>query len=215
MDQVSRWLSLCKEHHDKCKPDVYDTLHSFRFRVVDVMKGCVMDAPLDCEYVALSYVWGNANQLRLTSNTLHALSQEGALHGCFQTATTVQDSIELCRGIGKRYLWVDSLCILQDDLDEKHGSLTHMSTVYESAVLTIIAASGSNADAGLPGVRHGTRNSIQHFERIDGLNLASTLEFPNLCAEESYKNSNGWKLQESALSKRFLVFTDHQVYFRC
>ena len=215
MDLVSRWLSLCKECHDGCKPNALDTLPSFRFRVVDVLKGCVVDAPPDCEYVALSYVWGNVNQLRLTSNTLHALSQDGALHGRFQAATTIQDAIELCRSMGIQYLWVDSLCILQEDLDEKNCSIMHMNTVYGCATLTIIAASGSNANAGLPGVRHGARNSIQHFESVDGLNLASTLQFPTWCAELSHWNSRGWTLQESTLSKRLLVFTTHQVYFRC
>jgi len=55
--------------------------------------------------------------------------------------------------MGERYLWVDALCIIQDDSMDKEWQIARMGSIYSSAVFTIVAACGVDADAGLPGVR--------------------------------------------------------------
>ena len=52
---------------------------------------------------------------------------------------------------------MDALCIKQDDKEDKKKQITNMSSIYGAAVLTIVAGAGSSVNAGLPGVRLGTR----------------------------------------------------------
>lgn len=70
---------------------------------------------------------------------------------------TIQDAIELVRKLGVRYLWVDVLCLVQNDPDDTARGVKVMDEIYERSWLTIVAASGHSANAGLPGVREGSR----------------------------------------------------------
>jgi hypothetical protein len=65
---------------------------------------------------------------------------------------TFKDATELTRLIGEDYIWIDALCIMQDDVEERTNTLQAMHRIYEEAVMIIVAASGENADAGLPGL---------------------------------------------------------------
>lgn len=120
------------------------------------------------------------------------------------------------RQIDLRYLWVDALCIVQDSEKDKHKQIDRMDGIYSSALLTIVAASGKHADDGLAGISRARKIS-QRVELVDGLMFA--LPLPDHMSLESdrslFWNSRGWTYQEKVLSKRLLVFTDYQVYFKC
>ena len=96
---------------------------------------------------------------------------------------TISNSIEATGMIGARYLWVDSLCILQDDEEEKLAQIQKMDKIYTNSLLTIVAASGTHADAGLwnpnsNGVRVGQiQKEVHGLNFISaGLNLRETFE---------------------------------------
>ena len=72
-------------------------------------------------------------------------------------AQTILDAIELTQNIQKEYIRADSLCIVQDDPEEKHGQIGAMDQVYGNAVLIIIATGGENAHSGLAGIRPSSR----------------------------------------------------------
>ncbi|KAF4631732.1 hypothetical protein G7Y89_g6392 [Cudoniella acicularis] len=77
--------------------------------------------------------------------------------------------------LGLRYLWVDSLCIIQDD-DETHDrQISQMDRIFHSASFTIVAAHGSNAHAGLPGIRPNSRKRYQLVETVAGIELGNRL----------------------------------------
>jgi hypothetical protein len=80
-----------------------------------------------------------------------------------QLPAAIVDAIALVADIGERYLWVDSLCIVQDDGDHKQAAINQMNLIYQNALLTIIAAEGTDANAGLPGV--GGRPCSQQQQR--------------------------------------------------
>ena len=73
--------------------------------------------------------------------------------------------------LGYDYLWVDSICLSQKDLDNPSTLTEAMNSIYECAYLTIIAAAGKDAEAGLPGVRPNSRDVRQHLESVDGMRL--------------------------------------------
>ncbi|KAI7785044.1 HET-domain-containing protein [Diaporthe eres] len=132
-----------------------------RFRLIDVIEGRLVDKTEPCEYIALSYVWGQAASFGLCTNnenlsTLYQPSSLDKSHTQHRVSKrlpkTIADANSLCRFIGQRYLWVDSLCIVQDDPDEKRRLIHGMNSVYENADLTLVALSGVDADAGLAGI---------------------------------------------------------------
>jgi len=93
----------------------------------------------------------------LTANVVE-LQQPGSLATKSQPLPqTIEDALELASMLDLEYVWVDALCIIQDDPEDQGYQIGKMATIYSSAFLTIIAASGSHSDAGLPGLRPHTR----------------------------------------------------------
>jgi hypothetical protein len=85
---------------------------------------------------------------------------EKCLHSCVLPGT-IRDAITVAQELGERYLWVDSLCIQQDDVSEQKVQISLMDWVYGHAALTIVAADAPNADTGLKGVQEGSRKLAQ------------------------------------------------------
>ena len=100
--------------------------------------------------------------------------------------------MEACRRIGCRYLWVDALCIVQDDPDDVREQITLMCDIYSGALSTIIAAWGDNADAGLPGVSPDTPREPQMVANFDGLGMVEVLPLLRDVRDGSTWMSRAW-----------------------
>ncbi|KAJ9657261.1 hypothetical protein H2201_008242 [Coniosporium apollinis] len=123
------------------------------------------------------------------------------------------DAMVICNELRIPYLWVDALCIRQDDETDKAALIQMMDNIYSSAVLTIVAASGGSADAGLPGV--SLPRVPQHATRINGVDLLTTGPWFLTSQEECVWNKRGWTFQEKMLSRRLLVFDKTQCFYHC
>jgi hypothetical protein len=92
-------------------------------------------------YIALSYCWPKKVYLTLIKENCDALFAPGAL---FDKMTdfpgAVQDTICCAKEFKVRYLWVDALCIIQDDMDQKGDQSRPMDRVYNCALLTLVCA---------------------------------------------------------------------------
>ncbi|KAI1123654.1 heterokaryon incompatibility protein-domain-containing protein [Nemania abortiva] len=127
---------------------------------------------------------------------------------------TIRDTINLVDDLGKRYLWIDSLCIIQDDLADKREYLPMMGDIYNAAMFVIMAAV-ENAHSGLPGSGNHKRQFPRMTERIRGIDF--TIGQPQLrehLATTTW-NLRGWTYQEANLARRALVITNFQVYWSC
>jgi hypothetical protein len=121
--------------------------------------------------------------------------------------------------LSERFLWVDSICIVQDDAADKLEYIPRMDSIYGRASLTIIDAAGSDAHGGLPGIQSASRFQEQTPFQIKGVTLVQTLDpisihGPSYMSESKW-NARGWTFQEGILSTRALVFTPEQVYWQC
>ncbi|TAQ91312.1 hypothetical protein B7494_g294 [Chlorociboria aeruginascens] len=211
---VKSWLDLCHGcHSDDCASGQSTAPRQFDFRVIDVVHERIVSAPDNCTYVALSYVWGDAKQVMNKESIRSTLTTPGGMRS-LEIPRTIQDAIGLCRELGKDYLWVDALCIHQDDGVDVKSQIANMDQVYSCADITIIAAAGDHCNTGLPGF-NGSRNFIQHAANIGGTRFITTQRSPTSTAAKSKWNTRGWTFQENLLSKRLLVFTDMEVFFRC
>ncbi|KAH9221870.1 heterokaryon incompatibility protein-domain-containing protein, partial [Leptodontidium sp. 2 PMI_412] len=198
------WIDFCRLNHSgDCVPTALIGISSFR--VINCTTQSVINAPQNCQFVALSYVWGRSdlsNQDRKSgAPSLHAAPK------------VIADSIEVTRLLGFQYLWVDRYCINQSDTYEKHDQICRMDAIYASAQLTIIAA-GDDPDMGLPGV-NGTLRNPQPIYQVRDYTLVSSLTAASASLHQTAWASRGWTYQEGLLSKRRLLFLSDQVYFEC
>lgn len=135
----------------------------------------------------------------------------------------IQDTIILVKSLGIRYLWVDSICILQDDAQSWRLNASVMNLVYGNADLTICAADGDGATTGLkaftqPSVhaRHARQFTADYKLSPEREALRLMLSYPSeTYVKRSRWNERAWTFQERLLSKRCLIFTESRVYYQC
>jgi hypothetical protein len=188
-----------------------------RVRLIDVEEGRLITATTACPYAALSYVWGGPQAVTLTKKAGDHLAEPGAItpeHP--QLGRTITDALRLCKMINYRYLWVDALCICQDDPEDVVMQVAQMDRIYQSAALTIVQASANSETSvrtPLRGLLAGSREIRQEQVVVQHEKVLFTQRPPLAGAIQHSKwNTRGWTLQERFLSRRLLYFTDHQVF---
>lgn len=150
----------------------------------------------------------------LTTANQADLSKPGALQSeCRAVPKTVSDAMTVTRSFGIRYLWVDALCILQDHAFDKSSEIDKMHQIYQSAALTIIAASDHDAHSGL--LNMDISSSDENAEFVAGQRFV--LDIPEMrdVTEFSTWFTRGWTLQELLCSRRVLFFTSRRTYYNC
>jgi hypothetical protein len=215
---VAKWLQHCESTHKQCSTIVHDATHivSVPQYVVDVVDMRIKEVEGErLRYLALSYVWGGTNSLQLLKSNLADLNTPYSLQDRLtHLSKVVKDAIIFTREIGERFLWVDSLCICQDDASTKHGQISAMNSIYAKATLTLVALEG-DASYGLPGVEPYASPRHQQVETVHGIRIVTVMPDINEIECGSVWRSRAWTYQEEQFSRRLLFFTEHQVYFRC
>jgi hypothetical protein len=108
-------------------------------------------------YAALSHCWGGPQQGQTTRATLKAWTGGIPISDLPQT---ILDAVIVTRKLGLHFLWVDSLCIIQDDPEDQGMEISRMSQIYRQAYVTIVAASATNCNEGFLHVRSPSSASI-------------------------------------------------------
>ncbi|KAF2188139.1 HET-domain-containing protein, partial [Zopfia rhizophila CBS 207.26] len=215
MKEVEKWLHDCSCNHLACS-QVKDKDTPLDIFLIDVVNRQIVPKRSDCQYLALSYVWGGACTFHLTKPRLKELQEQGALLRHINAIPQViRDAMRFTDQINVQYLWVDSLCIIQDDPIHRDPQITHMNVIYRHAFATIINISGQNAESRLPGVSLGSRSTLKPIKMRKGVELQAIAPSLDLAILSSTYESRAWTYQERMLSSRCLYFTDWQVYFQC
>ncbi|KAF4627891.1 hypothetical protein G7Y89_g10261 [Cudoniella acicularis] len=220
--KLRRWKSTCDTRHGSHKDGRYklDSLSlvppAF---LVDTWNQCLAPAHPSTSYIALSYLWGPTTFFTSLKHTLESLQKLGALseEGFLRIPRTIRDAMALVKLLGERYLWVDSLCIPQDDAQKKHDEIKNMATIYANASLTIIASQGQDVNFGLRGLK-GISQSRNFCEKTFELNGSSQIvchRQADIQLEDSLWMRRGWTFQEYLFSSRALVFVDDTVFWKC
>ncbi|KAK3689764.1 heterokaryon incompatibility protein-domain-containing protein [Podospora appendiculata] len=203
---VRGWLEECDASHSGlCIAGPAGVGTSVPIRCIDCLTRRIGQISAADEYFALSYVWGTTpigdppDPDRLPS------------HG---VARVIEDAILAVLALGKRYLWVDRYCVDQRNHDIKNIQIKEMDRVYAGAYATLIAAAGSDADFGLPGVGQARRKRQPSTIGITH-ELFSSLPPLSVALRETAWVTRGWTYQEVMLSRRCVFFTEYQVYFAC
>ena len=101
------------------------------------------------EYVALSHCWGGEGSRRPPKTVAENLESRKTAIPMSELPPTFRDAVQLTRFLGFRYLWIDSLCIIQGDVADWERESVRMVDVYLRATLTIAADGAADCDGGL------------------------------------------------------------------
>jgi len=219
--RYQKWLANCVDCHAiACSSSSQDTTmedaSGLRLRLIDLNARCVVNAPDGgARYAALSYVWGTAKQLKLVAGNYQQLtSVDGLSNERDDVPKTIRDAMCIAKNLSFAYLWVDALCIKQDDAADQAHQIEQMDKVYGFAHLTIVST-GTDSDSEVPGLHSPRTTPNQATCRIGNLELISSLPTLSQALSASVWDHRGWTLQEKALSRRLLIFTPSQVYWHC
>ncbi|KAH6884837.1 heterokaryon incompatibility protein-domain-containing protein, partial [Thelonectria olida] len=191
-----------------------------------------------CEYVALSHRWGTTKPASTMRGNLQSRMAGFAIE---TLPATFRDAVITAYRLGHEFIWIDSLCIVQDGQHEWQSECPRMSSIYQSAVLTIAAPAAEDSTAGFLHSRETLTDSkyspcpIQY--RTEGGKPQGTLTiwYPrchpepapperhlkrnprDVLAEQpsSVLDNRGWVMQERILSRRTLYFGSFQMHFEC
>ena len=231
---ANEWIQRCIEEHPRCPVPNLSLLPT---RVLDV--GCAFDgservkihvaADTRGHYVALSYCWGMPRQpVETTKATLHSYIHSGITTSSLPP--TIEDAVQVTRKLGIRYLWVDSLCIVQDDREDKTREISQMRRIYSNAYCTISAANVSKVIESFLQARptHGSHVFTLPYICPDGKIGTMTLgqdvklrDNPGWSVMQFYDpyaepiNRRAWTLEEKLLSPRILIYAAKSLRWLC
>lgn len=184
-------------------------------------------------YAGLSYCWGSgeaaAKQLKTTKDTLDEHCTSTSMEKLPQT---IADSVQVCRAIGIRFLWIDALCIIQGDDEDWSKESFQMSLIYENSYVTLCIGQGDSCSSGFlqknyspvsvrlkfrsrinPSISghftlrmlHPPAKTLRRWTRARG-KYGHTVESPGEVDLESAWATRGWTFQEDQLAPRKIFF---------
>ncbi|EJT72146.1 hypothetical protein GGTG_09013 [Gaeumannomyces tritici R3-111a-1] len=244
---LRNWLRLCDERHPSCGSSCHggsqqsrDSLPTRVIDVGDVRSGeqqqqqqqqqqptrllrlvRTEDLPDPrIRYVALSHCWGRPTDAERRRNGTFKDNVEERRRGIDydKLGKTFQDAVTVTRALGQRYLWVDSLCIVQDDDDDWKRESGRMETVFSSAYCVIAATAAGGTSVGFlrrPPTTRTVRTVVFPTPSGPPLYLCESVDDFGRDVEDAALSHRGWVLQERALARRTIHFSAGQTYFEC
>jgi hypothetical protein len=173
-------------------------------------------------YVALSHCWGIPGNWRTMQANYSLLQSEIPFPGLPQT---FRDAVHVTRGLGIRYLWIDSFCIIQDNKEDWEVESSNMAAIYANAYLVIGADKSEDSKKGFLGGYPGARSEcIATVENSDGSSSKLYARIHDIHGEvcspfsqwqPSPLRTRGWALQEQVLATRMVHFTEKELHWEC
>ena len=175
-------------------------------------------------YICLSYCWGTEQPLKLLKDVITGFYSEIPWN---DLPVTFQDVIAVARKLGISYLWVDSLCIIQDDVEDFRHEASEMASVYGQAWLVITASKSKSLRDGLfskpsppiCSVPFGSSATEEAgnalFARKVPVHLPSRLSHQNKEGPSFPTLERAWIFQERMLATRVLHFGPDELAWEC
>jgi hypothetical protein len=220
------WLHTCLTRHADCALSNRDPAPILPTRIIDVgVKGDEREARLCVSngqrglYCALSYRWNPADTFISTRRNLEMSMMSLPTEAL---PPTIRDAIVVTRALGVRYLWVDAICILQDDHQDWNHEAESMASVYRNALFTIAAVDGRADGGGIFRARHFIPRPWRRESSPDDMPGYFDYNHPFFLYSEKSRSrplgeldTRGWCLQEQILSPRVLSYADGELFWDC
>ncbi|TID27527.1 homodimeric type dihydroorotase [Venturia nashicola] len=234
LKRMQMWVEFCAEHHSKCHPgethlpsrvlDLADpSLDNDTIRLVEP------PSETNAHYASLSHCWGKSQQFTSTKATMSQRMTGIEVAGM---PKTFRDAITIARHLGIRYLWIDSLCICQDDGADWERESAKMAGIYMNSYLNLAATRAADDAEGFLGARD-VRVHVPLEVTLPAQNgsdkdaISGTIHLFNVplhlaafsrsyvIDEEAPLSQRGWVVQERFLAPRTLYFGSSQISFEC
>ncbi|KAH8810746.1 heterokaryon incompatibility protein-domain-containing protein [Xylogone sp. PMI_703] len=208
------WLNECTSSHEKCNA-IQQGFRPTRLLDLDTEDDAsiklVITASLDTcpNYTTLSYCWGGKGDFKLLQSNLQQFLKSISIS---ELPKTIQDAIKVTRSLNFRYLWVDSLCIIQDSLEDWSRESITMKDVYGNCILNIAAQGAKDCEEGIFSHRDPlVSKPCRLFEDPERGELFVYPDDWNKNVHydpwsDSPLNKRGWVIQELLLPSRTLYF---------
>lgn len=218
------WIEDCDSNHDECKPLKPDS-KCLPTRLLDVGSDSLvhllvtkegdLNTHLNPRYMALSHPWGSSQEhdhfCTTPGNLDHRLTHGIALD---QLPATFKHAVQVARSLNTQYLWIDSLCIVQGDGGDFDIEAKKMEAIFSSAYFVIAASRASGTSSGFLEPRPA-RKFIRFDEASGPIYVCEDIDDFQRDVVEGDLNKRGWVLQERALARRTIYFTESQTYWEC
>jgi hypothetical protein len=226
MKLAKEWLEECiSPTHAGCQGSVETRLPT---RVIDLgVEGehprLLVTNGTRGKYVTLSHCWGKVSPLVTTKSTL---KKRIAGICVAELPKTFQDAILVTHGLGFRYLWIDSLCIVQDSKEDWDIESSRMQDVYACAIFNISADAALDSTSGLgtwrrlpPGIAVGSPKNGDHVRVRPIFDCTDSSGVSHVPRDEEHLkhvlDTRAWVLQERMLSPRILHFSEYEMAWEC
>ncbi|KAI1212730.1 uncharacterized protein F4807DRAFT_457529 [Annulohypoxylon truncatum] len=223
------WLNDCDSKHGKtCK--ALNTTMKRPTRLIDVGDVLSKTLKLDCNpedkpYIALSHPWGDEESNPRFCTTKSNIDIYKNSIGLDQLPETFRDAVLVTQNLHVKYLWIDSLCILQGEAEDFHIESQFMEDYYSGAYCTISATSATGSSSGFLKERPTNGGNVRECHMLQIQNepsgpkstfyICKSIDDFDRDVEKSSLSRRGWVFQERALSRRTIHFTDTQTYWEC
>ncbi|KAK2735555.1 tol protein [Colletotrichum kahawae] len=234
VDLIQCWLQKCEFQHRCGLFDLPSSMPSMLLQVSSRDSAVLVEvAPqMRMRYLALSYCWGQGTQrLLLFRNNKSTLTSSTGIK-ISQLDATVRDAIITTYELGFEYLWIDALCIIQDDEDFKAKELQKMGDIYRNAAFTIVPSAAGDVREGFLKRRFSTlervvpaRGRPQIVFKIvaewkddrsnEMTQFSAILRTSDLTANQEPWYNRAWTLREALFSRRRLQYHEKQTTWRC
>lgn len=217
------WLDECSREHEACRrPETEAKMLPTRLldiqpddsssvRVIDSTD--LMSSPTKVDYLAINYVWSNTD-VTLSTGRLDNMQTDILRE---QLPVAINEAFTAAARMGFRYVWVDSLCVIQDSIEDKQRECTKMASVYRNAAMTIVLDKGIDS-LSLVSARPTLANA-QHFASKLSPDVINEMLMKGFSIDWSTPgfawDTRAWALQERLLCGRLLHLTGEQMYWEC
>ena len=223
LSRAKCWLDDCSHNHDVCRDQMPSATKVLPTRLVDVLPDgqpssyvrvidstSIKSSLEDIDYIALSHAW-NENHVTLNSEWLQEKSTELQLQ---TLPTAVNTAISAAQELGHRYIWVDSLCVLQDSEHDKQQECATMASTFRNATMTMVLDQMTTDGVGVDG-NLSKQDIKSHYDLPqDQRQMPSTISVIDFATPGFAWDTRAWALQERLLSRRFLHLGE-QMYWEC
>ncbi|CZR64467.1 uncharacterized protein PAC_14365 [Phialocephala subalpina] len=219
VDPARTWIQDCHMIHPSCNSSARSY---FPTRLIDVKQGKLVDTqqqPGPFQYAALTHCWGpNMPESGMTKT--RTLSSHMKSIELPELPKSFRDALVITRSLDIPYIWIDSLCIIQDSREDWENESAQMGLVYSHAWCTIAASSAKSCHHGIHLFREDRLYSCDVILDGDqGSRVRVSISQPPPTWETFFNNNplntRGWTFQERELSPRILHFSADQMWWEC
>ena len=231
---IKKQLDICTSQHKDCRSDVSQSvvaLQKFRLLEIGITHLRLVPAEPGHRYACLSHCWGKAQSVvKTTRATLELFSTSGV--SLAELPKTFRDAVRICCKLNIRSIWIDSLCIVQDDSNDWFDQAGRMASIFDNAYITIAASKAKDSRSGCFGkVERAYRGSpLPGFDKLFirrivplPLHFGWRVSKDSDPTDENNKNlqqywpllTRAWVFQEILLSKRVIHYGATEVLWQC